>query len=345
MREHRIEIYDCKIGDVIARDIIDIRSGVVLCHKGHILTDESIRWLNKFLCSEIYIEENTWNKVWNVSDKEVKTYEASKEKLNKTLLAIQAGESIDEKMVEEIKEAFSSHLNDNSVIMGCVNIIKTLDEYTYAHSLNVGMLSVLIGKWLGLTNAQTDELFLAGMLHDTGKYRIDQHILNKKGDLTSQEYTIIKKHAIEGYNLIKDSRLLGQGIKEGVLSHHERIDGSGYPRELSGDEIHLYGKILAIADTYDAMISERIYKKRQTPFEVMEAMLNEGIDKLDTKILLTFLRNMADYYIGVYVKLSTGEVGEVVFVHPHCIYRPIVKVGDTYYDLDTRTDLKIIEMV
>lgn len=345
MKERKIEIYDCKAGSVIARDIIDVRSGVVLCHRGHVLTDDSIKWLNKFLCSEIYTQESSWDKAWNISKEEVSSYEESKEELYSTFLGVQTGKSIDNKIIETIKDSFFTDLNNNNVIMGCVNIVKSLDEYTYAHSLNVAMLAVLIGKWMGLSEQQVEGLFLAGLLHDVGKYRVDQRIINKNGSLTRWEYALVKKHAIEGYDLIKDNESLSDDIKEGVLCHHERIDGSGYPRALVGEEIHLYGRILAIADTYDAMISEKSYKKRQTPFDVMENMLSESIDKLDTKILLTFLKNMADYYIGVYVTLNTGAVGEVVFIHPHCIYRPIVKVDDTYYDLDTHPELNILEMV
>lgn len=345
MREQKVEIYDCTPGAILTRDVIDVRSGVVLRQKGHILTSQSIRWLDKFLCSDIYIEENSWDKAWNVSKEKVESYRENKEQLHSTFLQVQTGKNIDDKIIDTIKESFFEDLSSNNIIMGCVNIVKSLDEYTYAHSLNVAMISVLIGKWMGLSEHQVEELFSAGLLHDVGKYRVDQRIINKNGSLTKWEYNLVKKHAIEGYNIIKDNESLSDDIKEGVLCHHERIDGSGYPRELVGEEIHLYGRILAIADTYDAMISEKSYRKRQTPFEVMEAMLSESIDKLDTKILLTFLKNMADYYIGVYVTLNTGQVGEVVFIHPHCIYRPIVKVDDVYYDLDTHPELKILEMV
>lgn len=345
MREQKVAIYDCAPGAILTRDVIDIRSGVVLRQKGHILTSQSIRWLDKFLCSDIYIEENSWDKAWNVSKEKVESYEENKEQLHSTFLEVQTGKTIDDKIINTIKESFFEDLSSNNVIMGCVNIVKSLDEYTYAHSLNVAMISVLIGKWMGLSEHQVEELFSAGLLHDVGKYRVDQRIINKNGSLTKWEYNLVKKHVIEGYNIIKDNESLSDDIKEGVLCHHERIDGSGYPRELVGEEIHLYGRILAIADTYDAMISEKSYRKRQTPFEVMETMLSESIDKLDTNILLTFLKHMADYYIGVYVTLNTGQVGEVIFIHPHCIYRPIVKVDDTYYDLDTHPELKILEMV
>lgn len=345
MREQLVEVSQCKAGDRVAREVIDIRSGVVLCAKGHELTDEGIQWLKKFMCSDIYIEVEEWNKVWNLSEESTKKYENSKKKLSITLESLRLSRTIDTQEIDEIKEDVRDLLKSNSTIMGCVNIVKNVDEYTYSHSMNVGMLAALIGKWLKLSEQQIEELFLAGLLHDAGKYKINPNIINKKGPLTKDEFSAIKKHVIKGYELAKSIDLVPNAVMQGIIGHHERIDGSGYPRELKGDEIHLFGKIVAIADVYDARISARCYKPRETPFEVMEAMYNEEVDKLDTNILLTFLKNIANYYIGVYVKLSTGAVGEVVFIHPHCVYRPIVNIGSTYIDLDTQRDIRIVDVV
>lgn len=345
MNEKQVILEECVAGNIVNRDIIDIRSGVVLCQKGFVLTEESIEWIAKFLYSDIYILVDEWTKVWNIDEKTIATYETNKVKLNDLLQSLKDSKNININQLKEIKEDFMNELSNNSTIMGCVNIIKTVDEYTYAHCLNVGMLAVLMGRWLKLREEQIQDLFLAGILHDVGKYKVNPKIINKRGPLNIIEYAMVKKHVIYGYDLIKDMNNLSEGVKQGVLCHHERIDGTGYPRELSDKEIHLFGKVIAIADMYDAMISERVYKQRQTPFEVMDEMLKEGINKLDTAILLTFLKNIANYYIGVFVKLSTGDVGEVVFIHPHCVYRPIVKVGDNYIDLDTQKDIHIIDIV
>lgn len=345
MNEVRVGLKECKPGDVIARDIIDIRTGVVLCNKGHVLTQESLAWLDKFLYSDIYIANTSWNKVWNVEVEKVQKYEDSAEKLNDVLEGIRKNEPIQESYIKEIAGGFFEQLNANSTIMGCVSKVKSVDQYTYRHCMNVGMIAVLIGKWIKLPQDKVEKLFLSGLLHDVGKYRIDPNILNRHGALSSEEYAIVKKHVIYAYELIKDLKEVDDDIKEGVLCHHERIDGTGYPRELKNEEIHIFGRILAIADTYDAMISERVYKAKHTPFFVMETLMKEGFNKLDTNILLTFLKNIADYYIGVLVKLSNGEEGEVVFIHPHCVYRPIVKVGDKYLDLDNNSNIKIIDIL
>ncbi|MGL5677211.1 MAG: HD-GYP domain-containing protein [Cellulosilyticaceae bacterium] len=345
MKEQYVELEGCKPGDILSRDVIDIRTGIVLCNAGHTMNATTLEWLKKFVHSEIYIEQDSWNKVWNLSEDTIKTYDETKNKLGDLLESFKHSKVVDPGKLQEIKGSFYSELSHNNTIMGCVNIVKKVDEYTHTHCMNVGMLAVLIGKWLHLSEEQLSDLFLAGALHDAGKYKVTPSVINKRGSLTNEEYNVVKKHVIYGYELIKDIKDISEEVKHGVLGHHERIDGTGYPRELAGDEIHLFGKIIAIADTYDAMISERVYKKRQTPFEVMEAMEKEGLDKLDTKILLTFLHSIADYYTGVFVKLNTGAVGEVIFIHPHCVYRPIVKVDEQYIDLDTQRNIRIMDIV
>lgn len=345
MREEIVSLLECKPGDIISREVIDVRTGIVLCNAGHTLTEESIHWLKKFLCSEIYVKRNTWEYVWNLTEESIEVYEANKNRVEQVLYELKERQILDRKKLKEVEDSFRDKLSSNTTIMGCINIIKSIDEYLYAHSMNVGMLSVLIGRWLKLDASELEELFLAGMLHDAGKYKVAPEIVNKRGELTLAEWSVAKKHVLYGYDLLKDSVDISAAVKVAVLTHHERIDGSGYPKALKEEAIPLYGKIVAVADVYDAMLSEKVYKDRKTPFVVMEEMMKDEFGKLDTKVLLTFLKHIADYYVGVYVKLSTGAIGEVVFIHSHCVYRPIIKVDDTYIDLDTQRSIKIIEII
>jgi HD-GYP domain-containing protein (c-di-GMP phosphodiesterase class II) len=348
----RKELVECKIGEVIGEDVIDIRTGTILCNKGHIITGESLGWLDKFICSDIYIQieeeapQNiSWNRVWNVDEKSTKVYTQNTKKLQNVFEQVKNNGNIKKQEVEEVRETFFQELNTNHNIMGCVNKVKTIDEYTYIHSMNVGMLSVLIGKWMKLDEKTLEKLFLTGILHDLGKYKVDLEVLNKRGRLTPKEYELVRAHVQYSYEMVKEMEGIDDEIIRGVHEHHERIDGSGYPQGLKGDEISLFGKILSIADTYDAMISERVYKAKHTPFFVMETLIKEGIDKLDTSILLTFLKNIAEYYVGVQVKLNDGRAGEVVFIHPHSIHTPIVKVGDEYIDLEKNRDIIILDIL
>lgn len=345
MREKRVELKDCKVGDILAENIVDLRTGNTLLSEGHILTSDNMEWLEKFMYSDVYIYLDSWNKVWNLNEEEIKSYEHTRDNIKNLLNEVQDGKSIDNKKLNNIADKFFGELNTNHTIMGCVNKLKGVDEYTYVHCMNVGMLAVMIGKWIKLPENNLKHLFLAGILHDVGKYRVDLEVLNKRESLDDEEYEIIKKHVIYSYQVAREIKELNSDVLAGILGHHERLDGSGYPGALQGSQVGIFARILAIADVYDAMISERVYKSKETPFTVMEKLMGEGYNKLDTKILLTFLNNMARYYIGSYVRLSTGEVGEVIFIHPRCVHRPMVKVGEKYIDLYEKSDIQIVGMI
>jgi HD-GYP domain-containing protein (c-di-GMP phosphodiesterase class II) len=189
-------------------------------------------------------------------------------------------------------------------------------------------------------------LVLAGLLHDIGKARIPEAIVKKHGKLEPEEYEFMKKHPTLGYNIVKDIPDIKDEIKEAILMHHERKDGTGYPQRVKGDEIGLYAKIISIADVYDAMTSERVYKKRITPFDTFREFESEGYQSFDTKIMLTFLSNIAAYYLGSRVRLDTGETGEIVYLPPQHISRPVIKVGkDRYVDMYRESDRRIVEML
>ena len=203
---------------------------------------------------------------------------------------------------------------------------------------------MLIGQWMKYGDNMIESLLIAGLLHDIGKMKVDPAILNKPGKLTESEFEEMKKHPRYSYELLQDDKSISLDVKVGILMHHEKIDGSGYPYGVYSENINDIAKVLAVADVYDAMLSERPYKKKHSPFDVMQLMQEGVFGKLDTKILLTFLTHIASYYIGVYVQLSTGEIGEVVAINPACVYKPIVKVKDKYIDLFTEKSISIVEL-
>lgn len=344
MRE-KITLAECKPGDVVDEEVIDIRTGIVLCQKNFMLTEESIQWLNKFLPSDIYIYKSTLESVWHLSNELIKAYSERKKKLSTVLYYSAKNNQINCKILEEIQDNLFKQFNRNTLLVGCVNIVKGMDERIYGHGMNVGILASLIGKWISLPQDQIEELFLAGVLHDVGKYKLNRELVHKIEPLTDEENKQMKLHTIYSYKIIEDNADISENVKQAVLCHHECIDGTGYPMGLKGERINLFTRVLTIANTYDALLSRRTYDKTYTAFKAMRIMLNDKINVLDTEILLKFLRTMANYYIGIQVKLSTGKVGEVVFVHPHCIYNPIVRVDEEYIDLDKQNDISIIEML
>jgi HD-GYP domain-containing protein (c-di-GMP phosphodiesterase class II) len=172
-------------------------------------------------------------------------------------------------------------------------------------------------------------------------------ILNKKGELSSDEFEIVKKHTILGYELVKDINEIDNDIKLAILLHHERMDGSGYPYHYNQDDkdLNIYSRIVALADVFDAMTTDRVYKKRSTPFEVFEMFQTVGISMYDTKIMNLLINKLASYLVGSKVLLSNGSVGEIVYIPLQNVTKPIIKVSSCYIDLSQSDSVKISSMM
>lgn len=204
---------------------------------------------------------------------------------------------------------------------------------------------MLLGKWLGLKSSQIDDLIKAAILHDIGKVKIPEKILNKKGKLSDEEFEIMKKHPVHSYEIALDSQKLSFDILKAILLHHEKENGSGYPLMVRGDKIPLYAKIIGICDVYDALTSERVYKGRMSPFDAFKIIELDGYELFDVKVMLTFLQNISNYYIGTDVVLNNGDIGQVVYINPRNISYPIVKIGSEYIDLLSTKELKIVSLL
>lgn len=220
----------------------------------------------------------------------------------------------------------------------------THDDSIYVHSMNVSLISATIGKWLNLSENDINNLTLAGLLHDLGKLSVPSEILNKQGKLTEEEYEIIKKHPMSGYDFIKNLPL-DVKIKEACLLHHERCDGSGYPFKLNGNKISLYAKILAIADVYDAMTPPRTYREALCPFKAIELFEKEGLYKYDPKIIMTFLENIGASYLNNNVLLSDGSVGTIVMLNKLALSKPMLQVQGQFLDLSKHPELTIESII
>jgi len=204
----------------------------------------------------------------------------------------------------------------------------------------------VLGKWLGIKGPALREVVLAGLLHDIGKTQIPLEILNKAGRFTSVEREVMQEHATYGYELVKNTRQLSKDVLMGIWQHHERMDGEGYPFGLSNGEISTYARILAVADTYDAMTSNRVYQNAVTPFKVVEEVFSELFCKLDPAISMTFLENLKDSLIGYIVRLSDGNEARVIYLDKVRPAQPVVKVANgLYIDLEKRRDLSIVEVI
>lgn len=226
-----------------------------------------------------------------------------------------------------------------NVIINMIDL-KSYDNYTYYHSVNVGVLSIVMGVALGMNSASLYKLGMGALLHDIGKVFIDKDIIEKTDSLTPEEYEEVKKHPVLGYEYLNNANLgLPVSGLIGILQHHERNDGSGYPEGLFGDQIHKFSRIIAISDVYDAMTSDRPYRPAMMPSEVMEYLMGGAGKLFDADFVYLFTRKIAAFPLGTCVLLSNGLTAIVVENYEDCCLRPKVKVlssetsAPVYYDL------------
>lgn len=229
-------------------------------------------------------------------------------------------------------------------IFDMLHSMRGSSDSVYTHSVNVAVISIVLGKWLRFSPYEQELLAVAGLVHDIGKLLIPENILVKPYELTDKEFAIVKSHALRGYTLIKDSAL-DEHVKNAVLMHHERCNGSGYPAGTKGDKIDQFAKVVAIADVYDAMTSSRIYRDTICPFDVIRNFEKDGLHIFEIEYIMTFLKHIANTYIHSQVRLSNGIIGEIIMLNNNNLSKPVVKAGDTFIDLAKEPDLKIDEIL
>ncbi len=235
---------------------------------------------------------------------------------------------------------------DNFNLSRMLIALQNKDDYTLRHSIAVGVLSVLIGKWLKMDDNDLQSILLAATLHDIGKALLPDEILNKPSNLTPNEFEIIKKHTIFGYQLIKDT--VGTSHRQALVAieHHERIDGSGYPFGIKEDKLSYFGKIVAVADVFHAMSSTRVYHVSLPVYRVLTELQDGRFGKFDVNIISIFIRNTMEFLIGEQVNLSNGQAGSIVYINPFDPLRPLIKINDDeFVDLSANSNINIIELI
>lgn len=328
------------VGRKIERDIIN-KNGLVVVPANTILTHDAIRLIinhNIRLGSIIFssrdilmMESNQMMQETVSKSKEIFQYISFSHKV--PLMDIK------QELLPAILDV-SKHRD----IFELFEIVKAKDDYTYQHNIGVGVLSTLIGRWMNLDESELQELSLAASLHDVGKIKIPIEVLNKPGKLSDDEYELIKKHTVFGYELLKETRGLSSVIARVALEHHEREDGGGYPLGLKKNNIHLYSSIVAVADIFHAMSSKRPYHEPISFHEIITEMEHGRFGKLNPYIVSIFIENIMQKTVGQRVVLSDGRIGEVVLLNPHRLNTPLIKIDDQFVDLSQEEGLRIKEI-
>lgn len=202
-------------------------------------------------------------------------------------------------------------ISENDAVAMNIDALKISDEYTFKHSVDVATMAMIIARKRGMSEKDIYQIGVAGLLHDVGKSQIPNEILNKAGKLTEEEFTVMKNHTLFGYNILKEKSAIPVEIVAGVLQHHEKINGRGYPLKLSGQKISPYARVLSVADIYDALVTERPYKKGFSAHDALE-MIMAMTEELDVDCMRAFIDTVILYPVDSVVTLSNGERARVV---------------------------------
>ncbi len=350
-----------EVGMQLGKSLYD-SNGQVILRAGIVLTENYVRSIRRLNYNGIYVSDKQTEdiKVEDVVNAEVR-HAASKytkslfskiqeDAVKKT--ATSYSSQVQNSLVD-LKEVMSNLINDilnsKDVIVNLIDL-KTYDDYTFQHSTNVAVISLVIGVAMNLNSKKLHELGMAAILHDIGKMLIDVNTLNKTTRLTAEELVEIKSHAIRGYEYVKKNFIeLPAPVYIGILQHHEKYNGQGYPSGKEKDDIHIYGRIIAIADVFDAITSKRPYHEPILPSEAYEYIMSNANEHFDKELVHIFTKKVAAYPIGLTVKLSNGLWGVVAENYSDCMMRPKIKlIGDTknYHKeyIDLKNDLDVFNI-
>ncbi len=343
MKKSFVYLSDLVPGMKIAETVLN-DYGAIVIYEGTILDYNSINKLKNIGAFRLQIFDEEYVEV-ETKHMFKKKHADNVRKVKELISGISSGKDLEPSKIDNVVDSVLDRLEERSDIVSCLNQIRSADEYSYSHSVNVSLISMLIGKWMKLGKERIRLLVQAGLLHDIGKTKIPLEILNKPGKLTKEEFEEMKKHTVYGYRILEKLPSVSKDVLAAVLMHHEKEDGSGYPTGLTGEKINLLAKIVSVADIFDAMTSNRVYKDKESPFEVFKFMEEDSIGKLSPVVVNLLLNNIANYYIGDRVRLCSGEIAEIVYINPRCVSKPIIKIGDRYIDMLVEKDFKIKEFV
>lgn len=344
-----ISVDDLDNGMILARTIVNAKRVVVVSENTE-LTQAHITRLKFLKIPVVYIKDENELKeaispIFSRSNLFIKQYEN----------VVGTAKSIFEQTkktgkvpVEETNDMVQGDLLPLSRRSGAIDYLNELNHLAsdiYNHSLRVSILAGVFAKWMRLDRETAKDIVMAGFLHDVGKARFDQRLLEKNIDtLTGEDYERYIQHTVDGAQILNGIAGLTEGVRLTALQHHERMDGSGFPFNVKGDDIHLYARIVAVADLYDNITIEREGYPRRTPFDAVAVIAGQMYTKLDPTVCMAVLTNIKNAFLGSRVLLSNHREGTLVS-YPHGVVpMPIVSIGDDeMIDLNEQTEISILE--
>ena len=326
-------------GLVLKENIYNHDGTIILLAAGSALTDKAIEKIKKFNESENNVKvpgklyEDLMDKGMPMKYnqhylEDTVGYTRIKEATKEMLDIVKITNEVPYEQVCDIGNLLMERLNitEPALLFQCINGNNEIDEYLYRHSVNVAIINGLMGKWLRLSESEIQNLVLLGIVHDIGKTKVPNEILNSPGRLTPEEFEIVKRHALFSHEILSNNKSFCDSISKSARCHHEKMNGSGYPDGLVADDIPFYARITAISDVYDAMVSQRSYKKAQSPFTVLMQLKTEQFSGLDIRLVNLFFDSMPPELLGKQILLSNGMIGIVRHISDANIEYPIVEI-------------------
>lgn len=353
----KLNVHELDVGKVIAEDIF-ANTNYPIIHKNTQVTHEHLHIFKVFNITKVpvfkddiqsfqkkkeIIKENVEVEEVVVQEETESTfaikYEEAVQQFKKEFGNWQAGAKVEIAKIRNIILPIVDDILENRNLIFELNNFSTPKDYLYHHCIATGLISAVITQKLGYDRGDILQMAFAGCLADCGMSKIPTKIRDKKGLLSEAEFTEIKQHPIYSFNLVKDLTALRNEMKIAIYQHHERLDGSGYPLgKKIENKITLFSQIIAVADTFHAMTSERLYRSKESPFRVIEMIKEEEFGKFNIKVVDALVNVVADLPIGTKVELSNLERGEILFVNKFSPTRPIVKLDETNELIDLSTN-------
>lgn len=345
--------------------------GSVLLPKGQILLPRDLEILHAFLIKEIEIEVDQTAQGYKSPESIMQTAKQQVKNITVAPFAFMAEENEWGKFHEAydktlllVKQAFHLILVAELPVLELRTRLKEMfnyihkynvitftprsmsdEDYMYHNAVMCSLTSYLLARWAGLPQKDWIPAAFAGLLHDIGNARVDHNILHKPSALTTEEAAEMRKHTTYGYELLTKVKGINEGVRLAALQHHEKVDGSGYPMKIRGQETHIYARIVSVADIFHAMTLQKAYRKAQSPYLVLEEIKSEAFGKLDPAIVQTFISKATQLGIGTKIRLNDQRSGEIVFADRDHPTRPMVNIDGEIINLVQLTNLYIEEII
>lgn len=318
-------------GMVLAEPIYD-NEGKLLLSEGSVLRPVYIQKIIDLGLSVTKILDGECSIMTRVSDFETavmkdtilkSTRNDAKEAVRQCMEKVVVRSQVDMDRLYLVVNQIIDEIFSNEVVTMNLSQLREVDHYIFEHSVNVCILSLITGIYMGFNKVRLVELGIGALLHDIGKILVPQDVLNKPDQLDDDEFGILKLHTMRGYEALKHTKQFSEASLEAILSHHERCDGNGYPMRKTKDNLHVYAKIVSVADVFDAVTADKVYRKKEDPYRAMYYIIDELDTKFDREIVKKFLKVVGYYPLGLYVTLNNGEYGVITKVHKN---RPTVRI-------------------